>query len=132
MQARRRAFRRRGSRQGSSRASWGSRFYVSLPLGGLLRQPYECSHALVRLVAAEGEETMLFGVRAKPSPIHLHHTGLSKALTGNGVKVEQPVARTVRSEGNFRGGIAIEKSLAHLRADLVHLRADGGAEPRHD
>src|SRR4051812_27561293 len=98
----------------------------------ILREPDQCSHALARLVATEGEETFRVRVSTKPAAMDFPYAELRQPLSRDRIEVEQPVARAVRGEGNFRGGVAIEKSLAHFRANLVHLRADGGAEPRHD
>src|SRR5438046_10647545 len=108
MRARRRAFRRRGLRQESSRASWGWGFYVSLPWGGLLRQPDQGSHALARLVAAVGEKTFAVRVSTEPAAMDLRYAELREALSRHRIEVEQPVARAFQGEGNFRRGVRIE------------------------
>src|SRR5258706_1889743 len=102
-------------------ASWGGR---------ILREPHHGGHARARSLAPEGEEALLFGIGAEIPAIDARNTQPAQALASHRVEVEQPVPRAVGDEGHFGSGIAREKRVAHLRADLIDARTDRGAEPR--
>src|SRR5262245_18630540 len=105
-------------------AKLAARIQPSVIGGGILRrEPDERCHALLGLVPAIGEEPLRVGVSAEIAAVDAFDS--LQSLPGDGIEVEQPVARTGRREGRLEAG---ERG-AHVFADLVDLRPDRRAEP---
>ena len=114
----------------STRAlTWGPGFVTSRPR--LYAEPDDRRHALARLVPPVGKEARAIRGRAKAAAGYPRdaaarrgagarpRTGPAASCPGASPRMRQPARR-----------VAPQERRAHLGADLVGLRADGGPEPR--
>src|SRR3954468_22653964 len=97
--------------------------------GILLGQPYERGHAAGGAVAPVGIEPLRIGVGAVATAEDALHAARAQPLARHGVEVEQPMAGACARKRRLGRGVAGEECQSDFVTDLIHLGADGGAEP---
>src|SRR5690606_22138343 len=96
------------------------------------RDPRQGGDATAAAVASVGEEARRLGDGAQAAAVNGADAGFGQALACKGVEVDAPVAGAGGGERGGRTRVARGEGLEDLFADLVGLRAGGGAEPGDD